>query len=353
MANNLNAGTSWALLGLTIRLAQGLGLHRACPPDTAHEHSYPRAKIWWAIIWQDSLLSITYDRATTTSLSVSTMPMPQQYGPTCAYHQSMYRVSRVGLDIVNDRMKPMTVRETINRITQHRDALALIMTEAAEYLRDSRKCNSQRETLEHWGLYLHSSYIMSELCRPAISANADPEITKFKHTCVANLISTVEAFLGLNNIVSFNLIGREAELSNGSLQTSFARQSWAALHRALGSALLLGIMGETTRNERAKKLVSRFMNVMSDITNNLDPQEISLPIQRGLSALRRLTAETASTPASGGDGSGADKPEGTAAITPASLGSPLNKEDHSPYSVLNSILWGNPSGVPGGQNGSA
>lgn len=205
MANNLNAGTSWALLGLTIRLAQGLGVHRKCPPDVAPEHVFPRAKVWWAIIWQDSLLSITYDRASSTTLNASTMPMPQQFGPTCQYHQSMYRVSKVGLDIVNDRSKPMSVRETISRITEHRDALASIMKESAEYLRDSRKCNSQRETLEHWGLYLHSSYIMSELCRPAISANADPELAKFKQTCVENLVNTVEAFLGLNNIVGIAL----------------------------------------------------------------------------------------------------------------------------------------------------
>lgn len=206
MANNLNAGTSWGLLGLTIRLAQGLGLHRKCPPDTAPEHVYPRAKVWWGILWQDSLLSITYDRASTTALNVTTMPMPQHFGSTCEYHQSMYRVSKVALEIVNDRTQPMSPRETINRITEHRDELAATMKDSAEYLRDSRKCNSQRETLEHWGLYLHSSYIMSELCRPAISANADPDLAKFKQTCVENLINTVEAFLGLNNIVSMALV---------------------------------------------------------------------------------------------------------------------------------------------------
>ena len=206
MTNNLNAGTSWSMLGLTIRLAQGLGVHRACPPDVPPEIVLPRSKVWWAIIWQDSLLSITYDRASATgTLDVSTMPPPQEIAPINPYHAVMYHVSKVGLEIVRDRARPMSSREQIARITQHRDALAHILKDAAEYLRDSRKCSSSRETLEHWGLYLHSSYHMSELCRPAISPNADEELVNaFKQTCIDNLVNTVEAFLGLNNIVSEN-----------------------------------------------------------------------------------------------------------------------------------------------------
>lgn len=89
---------------------------------------------------------------------------------------------------------------------------------------------------------------------------------------------------------------------------------------------------------------------MADITNNLDPQEISSPIQRGLNALRKLM-----DPAyhKDGDIAAIGKPEGPAVITPASSGSP-GQEEYSPYSVLNSILWGNREGVPNQtQNGSA
>lgn len=131
------------------------------------------------------------------------MPPPQHFGSVGPYHAVMYHVSRVGLEIVRDRAKPMNGHEEIARITEHRDALASIMGDCAEYLRDSRKCTNPRETLEHWALYLHSSYHMSELCRPAISPNADAELVKaYKPICVENLVNTVEAFLGLNNIVS-------------------------------------------------------------------------------------------------------------------------------------------------------
>ena len=357
MTNNLNAGTSWSLLGLTIRLAQGLGIHRACPPNTPEDHSFPRSKIWWAIIWQDSLLSITYDRMSATgALDVSTMPPPNHFGPTNAYHDVMYRVSHVGLDIVRDRSRPMNTRELIARIAEHRDELANIMRESAEYLRDSRKCKAARETLEHWGLYLHSSYHMSELCRPAITPSADPELARaFKQTGIDHLVNTVEAYLGLNNIVSRRSFADSA-CTNARSQTSFARQSWGAIHRALGSALMIGIIGEHHRNERAQKLVTRFMNVMADITDNVDPQEISAPLQRGLAALRKL---------------GIQEPHRSQSIDSASLGprdlssiddgslkldhalfTPSNSdslgldEERSPYSVLNTILWGNSGGYP-------
>ena len=204
MTNNLNAGTSWSMLGLTIRLAQGLGVHQSCPPNVPHEVVFQRSKVWWAIVWQDSLLSIVYDRSpAAVSLDTSTMPPPQHFGLVGAYHVVMYHLSKVGLEIVRDRAGPMSPRQQIARITEHRNELAKLVSDASEYLRDSRKCTTPRETLEHWGLYLHSSYYMSELCRPAISPNADPELVRaFKQPCVDNLVNSVEAFLGLNNVVS-------------------------------------------------------------------------------------------------------------------------------------------------------
>lgn len=130
------------------------------------------------------------------------MPPPQHFGQVDPYHVVMYQISKVGLEIVRDRSRPLDAHEHIARITENRDALTRIMADAAEYLRDSRQCTTSRETLEHWALYLHSSYHMSELCRPAINPNADVELVKaFKQTCIDNLVNTVEAFLGLNNIV--------------------------------------------------------------------------------------------------------------------------------------------------------
>jgi hypothetical protein len=131
------------------------------------------------------------------------MPMPQEIAPTGAYHAVMYEFSKIGLDIVRDRSQLWSTREQIVRIHEHKDALARVLATTPVYLRDSRQCTTTRETTEHWGLYLHSSFHMSELCRPAISPTADPELQQaFRQTCIENLVNTVEAWLGLNNVVS-------------------------------------------------------------------------------------------------------------------------------------------------------
>lgn len=338
LTNNMNAATAWALHGLTIRLAQGLGLHHPCPPSIPHDVVYPRSKIWWAIVWQDSLLSIIYDRASGVTVTRTTMPMPMHFGPVSAYHKAMYPLAKVGLEIVRDRgrVHEMSTKEIQAKITQHRDYISQIMRDSAEYLRDSRLCTSPQQTLEHWGLYLHTAYSLSELCRPAISPRyADRELMNaYKPLCVENLINTVEAYLGLNNI------------------TSYARQSWAALHRGLGSALLLGILGEHNKNDRARHMLTRFIGAVQEITTNVNPQEIAAPLQRGISALRRLSIvegtgqhEVMSNDGLALDDDGSLKLERTSIYTPVSNPDLLPPQDeHSPYSVLNTILWGQATG---------
>ncbi|KAL9089662.1 MAG: hypothetical protein Q9165_005694 [Trypethelium subeluteriae] len=336
ISNNFNAGVAWSLMGLVIRLSQSLGLHRSCPPNTPKQKSTKRAKIWWAVIWQDSLLSITYDRASTTSTISHHKPVPQD--GVLSYVDCMYHVSTVGLDIVRERASPdQSTRHQMQRITMHKEKLERMMDQAADHLRDSRKCQTFQQQLQHWALYLHVSYILSELCRPAISPGYHRhEITiAFRETCIESLANTVEAFLGLQNI------------------TPFANRSWSSVHRALSSALLLGILGEPARHERARRLLGRLISIMEGVTSHIDPAELSAPISRSINALRKLNVQESMTPrmaANGGDGptpttngsvssvSGDFKPDDVSFIIPSPL--MTMDEDNSPYSLMDSILWG-------------
>jgi len=346
ISNNMNAGVAWSLLGLTIRLAQSLGLHRSCPASTPVATKVVRSKVWWAVIWQDSLLSITYDRAA----SAATLDRPPYYPPGSSfgpgnrsYEECMYRLCKVGVDIVRERATPQKSHDALIKITEHRRELLDIMGDAADYLRDSRRCKSMKDTLEHWALYLHISYITSELCRPAISpTTADPDLIRnLRKTCIDSLANTVEAFLGLQNI------------------THFATRSWAAMHRSLSSALLLGILGEPARNERVRNLLDTLITVLTNITAELDPLELSAPIKRSLAALRRLAASDSRTPRlstatlSGSPSSSTqtlDHMNGLGVDEASLFGmSPLmglNTED-SPYALMDSIIWGSQRTPPG------
>ncbi|OCL08497.1 hypothetical protein AOQ84DRAFT_376712 [Glonium stellatum] len=344
ISNNMNAGVAWSLMGLTVRLSQTLGLHRVCPPSVAPQVRAIRSKIWWALLWQDSLLSISYDRASSTTTIDHTVPLSQSSTPgTRTYVECMYRLCKVGLDIVRERQLPQNSNDALMRITEHRNQLQDIMFDAADYLKDSRRCRSMRDQLEHWALYLHVSYITSELCRPAISpSTAAFDLSKtLRKTCVDSLTNTVEAFLGLQNM------------------TPFATRSWASVHRSLSSALLLGILGEPSRNERARTLLSNLVSVLSDITSNVDPAELSAPITRSIAALQKLinvqdpraagrrTDDTSTTISQTSPTTAAytlDDLNGALAFDDSSFvaQSPLIglDLDASPYALMDSIIWG-------------
>lgn len=69
LLNDMKAEASWALMGLTCRLAQSLGLHRpstseraALQPD-AKATEMIRRKLWWTVVWHDTLTSLSFDRS--------------------------------------------------------------------------------------------------------------------------------------------------------------------------------------------------------------------------------------------------------------------------------------------------
>ncbi|KAJ4346595.1 uncharacterized protein N0V89_010526 [Didymosphaeria variabile] len=301
ISNNMNAGVSWSLMGLT-----------------------------------DSLLSISYDRASSTTTIDHTIPLSPHTAPgTRTYVESMYRLCKVGLDIVRERQRPQNSQESLMRITEHRQELQEIMVDAADYLKDSRRCRSMRDQLEHWALYLHISYITSELCRPAISpSTAAFDLSKtLRKVCIDSLTNTVEAFLGLQNM------------------TPFATRSWASVHRSISTALLLGIIGEHNRNERARSLLTNLVQVLGDVTASVDPAELSAPITRSVSALERLL-RVPSAPRKASEAGSQSSPS-LAQFTTDELNGVLNGDgsltqspllglelDSSPYALMESIVWG-------------
>ena len=69
LLNDMKAEASWALHGMTCRLAQSLGLHRPLPQD-GRESAPPepgskemiRRHLWWRCVWHDTLTSLSFDR---------------------------------------------------------------------------------------------------------------------------------------------------------------------------------------------------------------------------------------------------------------------------------------------------
>jgi len=159
------------------------------------------------------------------------------------------------------------------------------------------------------------------------------------------LIATVEAFLGVANAAPVYI------------------RAWAVTHRGLSSALLLGILGEPVRNARAQALLNEFIKVMTAASSSgASANELSAPIQRSVSALRKLSATESRTPkvmedASGGGTMPAVEPTDMFAASNALMNydesqffipSPLSgfEDESSPYALMDSIIWGGSGSRP-------
>lgn len=348
LANAMSPGAAWSLLGMTIRLAQSLGLHRSIENHAAPSSAeVTRSKIWWAVLWQDSLLSISYDRASSAATVDAEMPPNlSSDGQGYSYHECMYRVLKVGLDTVRNRVAPQMIESRLSRCGDLRNEVQKAQDRSVEHLRDLESCKSIRDQSEYWMLALHSAFMKSELCRPAVSPSTSifDQSNELRKLCIENLMATVEAFLG---------IARAAPVHT---------RSWAVTHRALSSALLLGILGEPLRNSRAQKLLSDFIKTTITIAQASDGVGLSAPVQRSISALKKLSALESRTPkqmeepgaAQTGDLSGTNSYHYPASNTSQSLNfddlndmsffipSPLSgfEDESSPYALMDSIIWG-------------
>jgi hypothetical protein len=278
-----------------------------------------------------------------------------------SYTDVMRRLCKISLDIVQQRSIPRPKRRQLLDITEHRNQLLQLISQSESHLVELLKCKSMKEQLQYWNLYLHQSYTFAELCRPCIRTQNHREedreaVTSIKALCIKSLADTVEAFLGLANI------------------TKFATQSWAAVHRSLSSALLLGILGEPSRDSRVASLLTKLSTVMSNVISSVDSVEITAPLARSVAALQHLVSKSAGTktfPGSVDFGFGTHNFTFHSPLASSRLGSldsdsqfptdsnyspsillmsstsgtsPESTDDskaNSPYTVLNSIMWGN------------
>lgn len=187
-----------------------------------------------------------------------------------------------------------------------------------------------RDRLEYWNLLLHKSYVTAELCRPVLShkKSTEPLAETLKQTCIESLTDTVEAWLGLQKI------------------TNFAIYSWAGLHRALSSSLLLGLLGERANNARVRRLLDEIITIMVDITSGLDPMDVGGPIARSVEALQKLRLwedrkeqqrQERLLNEMEGDGWAQFSSTSSEDSTPFLLRDP----DASPHALVQAVLWGN------------
>ncbi|TPX12325.1 uncharacterized protein E0L32_006972 [Thyridium curvatum] len=289
LLNDMKAEASWALLGLTIRLAQSLGLDRAShleghqSPDIAHRELI-RRKLWWKCVWHDNLTSLSFDRAPMTNAVTSPPPMLPGSEGNWTYIEAMYKLT----DIIARRLNPDAhANTTYEQILANCDEFESIRTSVQPQLRSKEACKTAMDRLQYFAIRLHTSFTISVCCRPALrrgdGGNLDAvQKQQLGEKCKQNLTETVRMFLSMHQL------------------SVIPTRSWAFTYNGLSSAVLLGILGETKTDPEVRQLQGDLIAALSataakeqtspptHIQKSDRDIELSGPLSRALMALKNI-----------------------------------------------------------------
>jgi hypothetical protein len=302
LSYNMNPGVAYIFLGMTLRMAFSIGLQINSNQFTEAE-KWTRRRIWWALAWQDSHFAVSYDRPTSSVLCIPDIPYGKFSSPgDRSYAESMFAIIRLTQEIVRERLLHPRSYMTWETIRRYTDEIATIVSHGASHLRERSQCYRTTQHLERLALKLHSSYITSELCRPALKESssdgnhasnltpsqsppgarrkasqhisaqspAGPAIdagtrAQFRRECVQNLEATVAAYVELH------------------AKSKFASRSWIGIQRCISAAFLLGTLPDTSQDPKRMSLLRELEQVVAqrsteDPTFDLQTQEA--PAQR-------------------------------------------------------------------------
>ncbi|KAK5088203.1 hypothetical protein LTR05_002420 [Lithohypha guttulata] len=286
LSYNMNPGVSYIILGMTLRSAFSMGLHVNSPNFTEAEN-YLRSRIWWALAWQDSHFSISYDRPSSSIMCFPNLPYTRNSTPgDRTYVESMTGIIKLTQKILRERACNPKHAMSWSMIMEFKDEVHRIWNEAQPQLRDSALCISLKDHLERLALQIHCSYLISEICRPALKEEhlpgptsnpscygkqspvisppvtsrrkpstqgdspattpADPQVTaNLRSECIEYLQRTVETYIELRSI------------------NKFAARSWIGIQRSVSAAFMLAVMPETQREPRIIALLTRLESAIA------------------------------------------------------------------------------------------
>jgi hypothetical protein len=201
-----------------------------------------------------------------------------------AYLEAMYHLCQ----IISQRLNPDAIANaTYAQILDNCKAVENIRDKLLGQLRSKEACKSALDRLQHFAIRLHTSFIVSVCCRPALmrrdSNHLDPTQKRtLADRCKQNLTETVRMFLAMHQL------------------SVIPTRSWAFTYHGLSSAVLLGILGETKADPEVRQLQGDLISALSATAakEQTSPQphirktdldiELSGPLSRALEALKNI-----------------------------------------------------------------
>ncbi|KAJ5536016.1 hypothetical protein N7513_009202 [Penicillium frequentans] len=245
--NNLDTNSAWILLGLTLRLAQSIGLHEdTIQADSSNTiHQFQRKRLWWALLWQDTFLSFTYDRPPSTIKSSGNIP----YDPSSNErgNHSFADCVMTLCQIMLGRSQKDEDSESLTTIMGYKHRVERILDDdfAAPFLRNKARCRTPQQHLERLAFRIHFSYVLMRLLRLALDTsslepNRDDEA--LKRECAMRASDAVQAFLEVHQLAPT------------------VCRSWAFVHNAVSCAFTLQRLGMFALD--SELLITKFVGIL-------------------------------------------------------------------------------------------
>jgi hypothetical protein len=143
-------------------------------------------------------------------------------------------------------MFPGSSQPRVHEIREYKHQIQRILAEATPHLRYRENCHTLADHIERTELRLHSSYLLSVLCRVSLDPHAhldDQRRAVIREDCIGSLVNTIEAFVELHEI------------------NSHCSRSWISLQRSIASAFLLITNDDSTQTWH---LIDRLEMVLAD-----------------------------------------------------------------------------------------
>lgn len=190
------------------------------------------------------------------------------------------------MEIISRRLNPDDMMSsTYTQIIDDCEAVETLRSRTAPQLRAKENCKTALDRLQHYAIRLHTSFVISVACRPALRKDSEfePEQRKtLADRCKDNLTETVRMFLAMHQL------------------SAIPTRSWAFTYHGLSSALLLGILCETKTDPEVRQLQGDLIAALSataakDVSSP-EPHvmttdkdiELSGPLYRALTALKNI-----------------------------------------------------------------
>ncbi|KAL7936971.1 N-terminal binuclear Zn cluster-containing/DNA binding domain-containing protein [Trichoderma chlorosporum] len=236
---------SWALLGITIRLAQALGLHSQPVVRRVDDGNKMRIPtIWQSICRYDSILSLRLGRPPLITKRYCVDPTLAVEPAKPLYH------AEVMFGLTHNNMKflsmehPLEYQQSIDLVAE----LARYRARGMPHLQSRESCQNLQQHFENLAIEIHFSFTTIVYCRSVFTisdtSNNNPNLIILQSHAKERLISVLKSFLEFQTLSIIPV------------------RTWSMVQAALSSTVLLSMWRLTRDDLESKDLRQRVVEAL-------------------------------------------------------------------------------------------